>query len=95
MLLTALISFFAAAGIFFLFQLAKKALPVKKTASENIQIYTLLAVRGRASELEGTVRELILRDEKCKILLGNCGMDEETAAIAEKLACKGDIEIIF
>lgn len=99
MLINALIGFLAAVGIFCLMQSVKKAVfsPVPKGG--NMRLSTVIAVHGSAPELESTVKALLWLRESgrldAEIVLRNCGMDADTAEVAEKLAREGSAKLIF
>ncbi|MBE7017084.1 MAG: hypothetical protein E7420_02835 [Ruminococcaceae bacterium] len=94
MLLSAIIAFFSAAGIYFIFQCVKQALLRRIAISNNLRVDTIVSVCGEAPELEMLVRRLKSCEECGEIYLRSCGADKETALLAEKLAHKGLIKII-
>ncbi len=99
MLIDAVISFFAAFGIFCLLQSLKNSILSPVPKAENISLSTIITVCGTAPELEATVKALV-RQRECGKLCGDIvllsrGMDRETALVAEKLARSGELKIIF
>ncbi len=94
MLISAIIAFFCAAGIYFIFRCIKQALLKRINASDNLSIDTLISVCGEASELEMYVRRLKSREDCGEIYLRFCEADSQTLQIADKLARKGLVKII-
>lgn len=94
-----LIAFLISLCIFGLMQWAKNRLLGSVPRGRNIRLSTVIIVSGSAPELENTVKALVwLRQSgrlDAEIVLRNCGMDEETASVAEKLARRGDVKLIF
>lgn len=94
MLLSVIIAFFSAAGIYFVLHCIKQALLSCVYASDNLRVDTLITVSGEAPELEMLVKKLKSREDGGDIYLLSRGCDEETALLAVKLAHKGHIKII-
>lgn len=99
MFINAVIGFLAALGIFCILQWLKKALLCPVPRGGNMRLSTVIAVQGSAPELEATVKALrCLRDGgvlEAEIVLRDCGMDEETALMAEKLAREDGLKLII
>ena len=94
MLICAIIAFFSAAGIYFIFQCIKKALFSKIPTSAKLSVDTLVSVYGDAPELEMLLKRLKSREGSGKIYLRISSADGEIMAMAEKLAQSNHIEII-
>lgn len=99
MLLDFLIGLAIAFGLFALMYAIKSWLLSPVPRGGNMRISTVIAVHGSAPELETTVKALRwLRTSgklDAEIVLRDCGMDGETAAVAEKLAGDGLVKLIF
>ena len=94
MLLSFIIAFFSAAGIYFVFHSIKQVLLKRLNTSEGIRVDTLVSVSGEAKGLEMLVRRLNSREAGGEIYLRCLDADEETALMAEKLAREGLVKII-
>lgn len=99
MIIDFLIAFAAALCLFVLLQYVKDRLLSFVPKADNITLRTVVSVSGPAPELEATVRAIRWLHQsgrlRTEIVLRNCGMDAETALIAEKLAQRGDVKLIF
>lgn len=94
MLLSAIIGFFSAAGIYFIFQIIKQVLLKRIETSGCLRVNTLISVSGEARELEMLVKKLKNREAGGEIYLRCPDADEETALLAEKMAREGLVKII-
>ncbi len=94
MLICAIIAFFSAAGIYFIFQCIKRALFRKITFSDKLRVDTLVSVYGDVPELELLLKRLKSKGECGRIYLRLCLKDAEIKLWAEKLAAINHIEII-
>ena len=93
-----LVSFAAAYCIFSLLRWLKERLLFPLPKGDNMTVSAVVEVRGNAPQLESTVRGLchLRREGKLPagIVVKDCGMDSETASVAEKLAREGGIKLI-
>ena len=86
MLLEFIIAFAAAFAIYLLIYGVKTRLLSPVPKGQNMLISTVIAVNGPATELENTVKAVewlrISGRLDTEIVVRNCGMDPETAAVA-------------
>lgn len=98
MILDCMIAFVAAGALYFIMQRLKSWLYKAASGGGNVRLSTVLSVHGAAPELEYRVKSLENLRESGRIdgdiILRDCGMDPETAAIAEKLAETGRVKLI-
>lgn len=99
MLIDILIGFAVALGLFVLMQAVKTAFLSPVPKGKNMRLSTVIAVNGSAPELENTVKALVWLRQSGRldtdIVLRDCGMDADTAAVAEKLTQEGSIKLIY
>lgn len=98
MFLDFVIAFFVACALYFLMQRLKAWLYKAASGSGNIRFCTVLSVHGSAPELEYRVKSLEYLRESGKIdgdiILRDCGMDGDTAVLAERMAESGRVKLI-
>lgn len=94
-----LIGFVIAAALFALLHYLKTRLLSPVPKGRNMRFSLVIAVNGAAPELENTVKALGWLRQSGKldteIVLRDCGMDDNTAAVAAKLAREGEVRIII
>ena len=94
-----LIGFCIAFCIYLMLHSLKSRLMRPLRSSERMRISTVLALRGSVPELEHTVRSIVwLRKSgrlDTEIVLRDCGMDEETGLVAQKLCENFGIKLIY
>ena len=94
MLLSSIIAFFSAAGIYFIFRCIKHFLLRRISASDGVRVDTLVSVSGEVKGLEMLVKSLKSCEDGGEIYLRCLDADEQALQIAEKLARKGLVKII-
>jgi hypothetical protein len=72
------------------------SMPVPKT--DGAEIFTVVAVKGGAEQLEQTVKGLLWFDKsgivKSRIVIADCGLLEESRKVAELLARDSDFVMV-
>ena len=99
MLVDFIVAFALAFCIYMLLQWLKSYFMGSCPRCKGIAVKTELSVSGAATGLEHSVRSLLWLQKRGslpgELCIRDCGMDEETADVARKMAQKYDIELIF